>query len=114
MEAFDLKQIAEEVRPWLTPILMLISGVYIRSILTKISKIDKLDLVIAKVNELQEMKKEWISTQIELAKTTVKLENAVQKFDDVVVVQRDLKTAFKQIDQLKDKVFDLGFDSENK
>lgn len=99
-----IKVILEEVRPWLTPTLTLIAGVYIRSILLKIGKIDKLDPLIEKVIELQKVREEWVQAQIKLAVISVKLEDAADKFEQLIILERNLATAFKQIDALKGKV----------
>jgi hypothetical protein len=60
--------------------------------------------LIEKVIELQKVREEWVQAQIKLAVISVKLEDAADKFEQLIILERNLATAFKQIDALKGKV----------
>ncbi len=95
----------------LSPILITIVGAYVRRIMKRIDTIEEIEKkqleLHLKIGSLDSIKAEWGEVKIQITRLIVQMENLKDQKEDQTIIKRDLQTAFKQIDKLKDSMFDI-------
>jgi len=94
----------------ITPALMAVTWAYIRSILKKVDRIEAIEKQILegtiKLSSLDNIKQEWGTVRMDLAKLMVRIETLQTSSEELSVLKRDVRSVWSNIDQLKDNLFD--------
>ena len=94
----------------ITPALMAVTWAYIRSILKKVDRIEVIEKQILegtiKLSSLDNIKQEWGTVRMDLAKLMVRIETLQTSSEELSVLKRDVRSVWSNIDQLKDNLFD--------
>lgn len=90
---------------FVSPLMVGIVGFYVRSVLTKVDKISDMQISLAQMSlqiaGLQNIKEDWSTVRVELAKLIVQMESALKNTEDITVLRRDMNTIWRHLDELR-------------
>lgn len=104
-----MNEVLNQLPGWITPILAFIAVAYVRSTLKKVERIDYLS---EKISGIETIKDEWVRIKIDLTRLIVQMEQ-IQKVwqksgEDITIIQRDMRTIWKHIDEINSKLDAMG------
>jgi hypothetical protein len=101
----------------ITPIMTAIVGAYARSILKRVDKIEDIERKTLELSErlssIAVIKEEWVTIKIELTKLILQIEQLRKAEEEIIIIKRDMATIWKNVDKIKDAVFDMDYRGGN-
>lgn len=105
-----------DVTQWVLPIVSFIIGTLVKNIFKKVDAVDLLKTDVAVIKNhmagLELIKNEWATIKVDLTRLIVKMEHIEKSHEDLSVLRRDMQTIWKNIDKIKDQMFDDDISGE--